>query len=243
MYRCSLTAHISRSPPPPLSTTLLHVEIKTLQDVCILPSDTVFVLNSATHCSVFSRVSPLCDCEPHQSLSNHNNHHCSVPRCTFSNCQSQLSTNAPLRLPASFLPSSGNNSRESQHDTALGWKFTAFPSSCCVCNLPGLSSGTIAVASRSLNGAAWEKRKLGITKSKESDGLIESWPVVVYKSKTSALSASGPQLLAVVTRRWLCSPTILKNIFLYIFFPLTGSVSPFLRFPFHVDSLALMFCL
>ncbi len=57
----------------------------------------------------------------------------------FPIARASCSTNAPLRLPASFLPSSGNNSHESQHDTALGWKFTAFPSCSCAWNLPGLA--------------------------------------------------------------------------------------------------------
>lgn len=78
----------------------------------------------------------------------------------FPAARASCSTNAPLRLPASFLPSSGNNSHESQHDTALGWKFTAFPSSCCGCNHPGRAVAPSRLPPVFQNWAAWEKRKL-----------------------------------------------------------------------------------
>lgn len=84
-----------------LSTSNLHVEIKLLM-MCIWPSASevhrsffcCFFFNAATRWSIISRSSPplperLCESEPHQSSSS-NNHYCSVPRCTFSSCQSQL---------------------------------------------------------------------------------------------------------------------------------------------------------
>lgn len=84
-----------------LSTSNLHVEIKLLM-MCIWPSASevhrsfffLFFFYPATRCSIISRSSPplperLCESEPHQSSSS-NNHYCSVPRCTFSSCQSQL---------------------------------------------------------------------------------------------------------------------------------------------------------
>lgn len=83
-----------------LSTSNLHVEIKLLMvylTLCFRGAQEFFVVvffNAATRWSIISRSSPplplrLCESEPHQSSSS-NNHYCSVPRCTFSSCQSQL---------------------------------------------------------------------------------------------------------------------------------------------------------
>ena len=131
MYQRSLTAHISRSRPH--STSNLHVEIKFPMmhlTLCFRGAGEPFFFSSSSfkpwlHVAVSS---------PHHLLLCpkvcvnlcHTNHRqviiiiapfLVVP---FPAARASCSTNAPLRLPASFLPSSGNNSHESQHDTALG---------------------------------------------------------------------------------------------------------------------------
>lgn len=154
-----------------LSTSNLHVEIKLLM-MCIWPSASevhrrfllLFFL-TLLHVAVSSPDHLLLCPNACVNLS-HTNHRrviiiiapfLVVP---FPAARASCSTNAPLRLPASFLPSSGNNSHESQHDTALGWKFTAFPSSCCGCNHPGRAVAPSRLPPVFLNRAAWEKRKL-----------------------------------------------------------------------------------
>lgn len=120
--------------------TLLHVEVSSPDHLLLCPYVCVN-LNHTNHRRVIIIIAPFLV----------------VP---FPAARASCSTNAPLRLPASFLPSSGNNSHESQHDTALGWKFTAFPSSCCGCNHPGRAVAPSRLPPVFLNRAAWEKRKL-----------------------------------------------------------------------------------
>lgn len=79
-----------------------------------------------THSSILSRASPLL-LRLKVNVSLNHTSHCQVIIITapflvvpFPIARASCSTNAPLRLPGSFLPSSGNNSHESQHDTALG---------------------------------------------------------------------------------------------------------------------------
>lgn len=114
----------------PLSTSNLHVEIKLLMmylTLCFRGAQEVFLLFFFTllHVAV-SSPDHLLLCPNACVNLNHTNHRrviiiiapfLVVP---FPAARASCSTNAPLRLPASFLPSSGNNSHESQHDTALG---------------------------------------------------------------------------------------------------------------------------
>lgn len=95
-HSTDLTSTLSTLSPPLTSMWRLN------SSWCIWPSASevhrsffvVVFFNAATRWSIISRSSPplperLCESEPHQSSSS-NNHYCSVPRCTFSSCQSQL---------------------------------------------------------------------------------------------------------------------------------------------------------